>query len=156
MALGDERPWLKYDNAEDAFKMLDLDGDEKLIYEEVYEIVQQDKILRRIFNSMFDEIDKDGKGGITRDEVLEYVVRNNKDASKTLEELQAEADGKFDAWNTDGGDSIKKLELMFAVYPEIRKTQALKREHEDEYFNSREGWADIDKDHDNLVSAYEM
>lgn len=156
LALGDRRPWLKHDSAEEAFEMLDQNGDGELTFEEIFPVVQQDKIINRIISGMFTDIDRNGVNGICPAEVLKYVIRENKDSSKTPEELQAEADKLFDSWNRDGNSNVTWLEMTLTMLPEIRKREALKREHEDEYYNSKQGWADIDKDHDNLVTAHEL
>ena len=83
LAKGERRPWLEHDSAEDAFEMLDQNGDGELTFEEIYPVVQQDKIIRRIITKLFLDINRDRKGGILPAEVLNYVIRENKDASKT-------------------------------------------------------------------------
>ena len=136
--------------------MLDQNGDGELTYEEIFPVVQQDKIIKSIITEMFKDIDRNQINGICPPEVLNYVIRENKDASKTQEELQAEAEKLFDSWNKDGNNIVSWLEFTLAMLPEIRERDALKREHEDEYYNSKQGWADIDTDHDNLVTAHEL
>lgn len=62
----------------------------------------------------------------------------------------------FDSWNRDGGSNVTWLEMTLTMLPVLRKREALKREHEDEYYNSKQGWADLDTDHDNLVTAHQL
>ena len=48
-ALGESRPWLRHDDIDEAFDILDLNRDETLTFEEIYPVVQQNRILWRNF-----------------------------------------------------------------------------------------------------------
>ena len=99
------------------------------------------------------DLNSDGK--LSVEEVYEHV-KGNDDGSKTPEELQEEAQQLFDSYNLHGGMFVKMPEMWRVVAPDIRKEAALKKEHEDEYYNAHAYFAELDKDHDNVVSANDI
>lgn len=101
-------------DAEAAFRLLDLDGDGTVSYDELASYLRQFKYTESASQKIYDALDMDGCGTIHLDDLkdgLSEYCRCSKCEVKFVEKVHAEADGLFAMVDTDSDGEVSADEL---------------------------------------------